>query len=574
MGGILRAVGKGSFIWLPYLILVLAIFLDVQISNSRLTASSGYFPLSLAGVPYLFALAGLAVLVVIQARLCLHKKHRSKSIFCLVFAVFVVMIFSFAIEKLMPPVFRYSDLQLSVQAQLERRLQSTTKVFCGVETKLETDYFGWADKPRRHRSARPRILFIGDSFLETLTAKPIAHRIEERISRAGTEIEVINMSQYNTGPDPEYRHRFHELAFDYDPKHIFIFLYSGNDLSTHYKYSPYRHSPFRITNESVDFLDDAGLEGALSDRVHEIRNSDRIFKSRLELYDTLQSVSPAVDQRALVYLAAVGFSQKHGPSISERIIPNTVIRFRNMRANISTTMKRTKRSRSASNFECECRPVDEIRDKYRSIFNLPPGGRLVSIAKFIARDYCEVDDHLPFLNVLEKQDPWFIDQIINEPDSLDAVALSVLKAVRGKSKRKKTKLRRVEAASSEYVKLLSDFQVVANSRGVGLTVVMIPVGTNIDDTFLRCWETLGGRGKGEGRGPLMVAALKDKLDGKMNVLDLTDYPEDFQEAHWIFDGHWNDHGSESAARILTEYITKLGVFPNNGEAVVSPDGRD
>ena len=70
----------------------------------------------------------------------------------------------------------------------------------------------------------------------------------------------------------------------------------------------------------------------------------------------------------------------------------------------------------------------------------------------------------------------------------------------------------------------------------------------------------------------MVTALKGKLKNGTSVLDLTEYPDAFQKGHWIFDGHWNEEGSEAAADIMTDYIIQSGILPEeNATKAAEPD---
>ena len=127
-------------------------------------------------------------------------------------------------------------------------------------------------------------------------------------------------------------------------------------------------------------------------------------------------------------------------------------------------------------------------------------------------------------------------------------------AASGNNKVKQIRPDRVERASSEYVKLFKSMHDFASARGVGLTLVLIPVATNIDEDYIRCWKPMRGKGKDDGRGPPMVKAVKAKLDGLVATIDLTDYPEGFQGGSWLFDGHWNEKGNAAAAKIVADYI--------------------
>lgn len=552
--GLIAGFVEKQLAWLPYATIALLIFIDVRLARLLEVTEFPDFLFKHEGPFLAIGLFFVLQLLLIHLSLCVRKKTRLKACFSLVLAMILISGFLLVVENLFPPTYRFTDLQRSLQAQIGRRVTNNEKLFCGVNTRLDANYFGWIDRERSYQSNQPRILFIGDSFLETLTTKPLARRVEERLASTEVPIEVINLSKDDTEPETEYRHRFYELAFEYAPKHIFMFIYSGNDLSTHFKYLPYSHPLFRITPETIDFLSRTNVDDRLLNRLQEMKLSGKIFGGKSSFTEDLQTFPVDLKEINLAYLAAIAYSHGHGPSFSERFFPNTIVRFWNLRDKISDFTKSMKPSKRRESGHCARVPFDTIQEKYETIFALPREQRLEAIARFIANTYCQVDDHQPFFDVLKDQDPWFINQIIEQPDAAGSLLNTVVVAANNENRKKEIKMHQVKAASTEYVKLFHEFNQAANAQGVGFTLVFIPVATNIDDDYLLCWERLRGVGKGDGRGPPMVSAIKNKLGDDIPFIDLTDFPAECKGGYWIFDGHWNEKGNDAVAKILAEYI--------------------
>ncbi len=310
-----------------------------------------------------------------------------------------------------------------------------------------------------------------------------------------------------------------------------------------------------MSKEAVDFLSQTGLDPTLLKKMEQLRTRGKIYNSKRDLLENFARISQDYGQTNLCYLASLGFSRSYGKSAGEIVFPNAVAHLKATRKEISKRLKQSRRSqKNEQKSNCACISYENITDKYQSIFAQPEELRLELIARFIANDYCQNNDYLQYFQILKEQDPMFIRLIINEPDGLDAIVPGVVDAASDALEKKIIPPDRVERASREYLKLMNEFHQTATHRGVGLTFVFIPVATHVDESFIRCWKPLRGKGKGDGRGPPMVKAVKSKIRGKIPFIDLTDYADQFQDCHWIFDGHWNDKGNASAARIVSDYI--------------------
>ncbi len=541
--------------WLPYLSIILLIIADINLSPILFQGNWASLFENEKSIGCVIALVLSVFIISSHLILCIKRNTRVKAMLAFGSSTIVSLIFFIIVENFFSPVFHYSEFQQSIQAQIDRRSKTVQETFCGVETQVTANSLGWIDKDRNITSSDKRIVFIGDSFLEIRSKKNVALRVEENLQSRNHPVEVINLSKTDTRPQPDYQHKFNEFAFDYNPDHIFIFIYSGNDLSTHYIHSPYKHFRYKVSQEAVNYLANAAINSDLLGKLHDVHNRGEIFKSKHDFLSQLHGTSQEYYPLNLSYLACLGYSTIGGISVSEKLFPNAVIRLKATRQEISNRLKRIRRSlKNKKKLDCACILDDEIRASYQSIFEQPEEMRLELIARFIADDYCQNSDYMQYHQILKGLDPLFIKLIINEPDGLGAIVPSVVGAASGEIKLKSVRPDRVERASTEYMKLFNEFYQIAINRGVVLTIVFIPVATNVDEQFIQFWQPLRGKGKGDGRGPPMVEAIKPKMDGKIPFIDLTDFSEQFQGCHWIFDGHWNEKGNETAAKILSNYI--------------------
>lgn len=91
--------------------------------------------------------------------------------------------------------------------------------------------WGQRDRERRLRPASGirRVLFVGDSFLEEMSSRPVSVTVEEKLLRP--DLEIINLGVSTTGPD-EYYYRLKNIGLPLDVKYCFLFFCGSNDFIT------------------------------------------------------------------------------------------------------------------------------------------------------------------------------------------------------------------------------------------------------------------------------------------------------------------------------------------------------
>ncbi len=545
---------ESNVFWLPYPLIILLIAVDIQIS--QLLASQPLTALisSEKGLLVVVQLLAAGAIAVALGLLVSRRKSRLQSVFAMVIACLFAGMFLLVIEVAFPAVHRYSRFQISLQQQLDRRLNDNGEVFCGVQTSKQGDYLGWIDTLESAESGHSNVVFIGDSFLETRTTKPLAGRVSETLQSLGHTTTIRNLSKDDTGPETDYRHKFYEFAFDTAPEEIMIFIYSGNDLSTRYQYAPYRHPMFSITQTAIDRLREFGIHSSVIDVVMKSDAFNRSYVSRADFVRATGRYIPNARDIDLFYLTSLAYAQDPGTSFTARAAPNTVCRLLNARENISDRLKAAKKAHREEKQRCAHVDTETLKHQYNAIYEEPIGVRLEKIADFIAENYCRNAAAKEFHTLLQSLDAGFVDAIITCPESLGSLMRSVVTATYGEIERKTVRPDRVDTASDNYVALLCEFHDVAVSRGVDLTVVFIPVATHADATFQAYWEPLRGIGPNDGRGPAMVAAISEKLEGKVPYIDLSQYRENYNRGYWLFDGHWNEKGNAVTAAIIAEHL--------------------
>lgn len=539
--------------WSPYPTLLLLIWTEVQVSQVLEQQGVKAVITGRAGVLIVLTV----VLLVPQLALCFQSRTRVKATFTILSATAVIAVLFSMVDWLAPSVRQYSDFQVAIQKQLARRSTTSKIIFRGVEIQEDANYLGFIDKDRQYESSQPRVVFIGDSFLETKTSRPLALRVETGLAKGGQAIEVINLSKSDTDPDPDYRHKLHELAFEYRPSHVFVFIYAGNDLHRRYRYTSYRHQAYSISDEAMEYLRGANI-GSQALALLEQLNRDRIvLASKLDLFEHLKGLDVGLQQKNLIYLACLGYSRSESLSIFRQIWPNTIERFGIAAGRISKGWKKLRRSLRRKIPGCAATPWVDIGDRYERIYELPRDQRLEALAQFVARDYCQLEDPEPFLQVLQGLDPTFIDTLIEEPVSPGLLLKGLPSTVAGQTLVKKFDQADVERDADEFVRLLKEFYSVATSHGAGLTVVLIPVASHADNAFYKFWKPLiDVRGYYEFR-KASRDAVRKRLVSIMPTIDLIDFADQFDGGYWKFDGHWDEKGNNVAAGILARYIKQL-----------------
>ena len=105
---------------------------------------------------------------------------------------------------------------------------SVTPKSTGIENHSSRNSWGQIDRehPISPEPGRPRIVLLGDSFLDEVDGASLSVRLEKKLSES--RCEVLNLGVSATGPD-EYFHRFRRIALRLEPEHCVFFIYAGND---------------------------------------------------------------------------------------------------------------------------------------------------------------------------------------------------------------------------------------------------------------------------------------------------------------------------------------------------------
>jgi hypothetical protein len=541
--------------WLPYLTMLLVAWSEVQAAESFSKYGVGGLVFGKAGL----LLIATIILLSLQLKLCFHPLTRFKAISTMVSAAVVTLLLFTILEILTPPVYHYSEFQVAIQRQLARRETKKEIPYRGIVLRQDANYLGFFDRDREYESNRPRVVFVGDSFLEIMSTKPLASRVEERLRQRGIEIDVLNLSKDDTDLDPDYRHKLHELVFDYHPDHVFIFIYAGNDLHRRYRYVPYQHPPYNVSKEAISFLQDADMGDAALTKLEQLRRDGTVFESRAALLENLQAINMDLHKQNLTYLTCLAYSHAASPSLFRRIWPSTIERFGLASSRISREWKKIRKLLRSTARGCRGAPVEEIMDQLNRIRDLPGDQHVLALARFMAFDYCGTDDAEPYLQVLLKLDPAIIDIIIKSPVPPGFLLKALVAAAAGNELERPYDQSTLESSADEYRKLFSEFEELAASQGASLTVFLIPVASNADEAYYTYWKQLADMRQYYQRRKVIRGEVRKRLAGKIPTIDFMDYADQFDGGYWIFDGHWNEEGNDTAARILADYIITLNL---------------
>jgi len=536
--------------WLPYVTVLLVICSEVQVSG--VLSEKGAQGLLLARYGMLVAVTLL--LLIPQLALCLQTKSRVKATLAMVSAVVVVMLVLSIVERVAPPIHQYEDFQLGLQGQLARR-SATKQIECqGVQINQVANDLGFIDRNRLDTSDRRRVVFIGDSFLESVSNRPLALRVEDRLNQAGHAIDVVNLSKDDTQPDPDYRHKLHELAFDYHPDHVFVFIYAGNDLHRRYRYTPYRHQPYRISDQAIAFLRRAAIDDQALATLADLNSDQVVLSSKADLLEHFGSLRLALDQSHLIYLACLAYTDSTDSSFFRQIWPQAIERLGVTGAAISRSWEKMRKSIFSNKHRAPAVSWADLRDRYEAIARLSKDQQLEALARFLAHDYYRVKDEKPYLDVLKTLDPALIDAVIHEPAPPGLLLKGLSATVGKKGVNRSVNQSRLNRSADEFVWLAKEFHAVAASHGAGLTVVLIPVAGHGDGTFYRYWKPLFDVRQYFQRRKVSQEAVHKRLSGVIPMIDFMDFPGRFDGGYWKFDGHWNEKGNRVAAQILSDYI--------------------
>jgi hypothetical protein len=539
--------------WLPYLTVLLFIWSEVLVSEA----------IAAFGLKGLFSERAIVqpiitfILLFLQLKLCIQPRTRTKAIAAMTSAAVITVLCFSMVEWLAPPVHKYSEFQLVLQRQLTRREKHKEKIYKGVTIHEDANYLGFIDRDRDYASHKPRVVFIGDSFLEIMSSSPLAIRVENLLRQRGLDIDAINLSKSDSGPDPDYRHKYHELAFDYDPDHLFVFLYSGNDLHRNYRYTPYHHPTYRVSNEAIKYLRDTDVGDATLTRLDQMRREDYFFASRKDLMDHLDELSLGLPQKNLIYLACLAYTRQTSASTFRQLWPNTIERIGIADRKLTKYRKSIRRRFRRKITDCRANSLEEIRDEYKKVLNLPLDQRLEGLARFVAHDYCGAEDVEPFLTVLQGLGAPLTEAVLEFPTPPLLVLKGVASKAAGTELARPPDPKKVARSAKEMEHLLKEFQELAKTHSASLTVVLIPVAAHADETFYRFWKPLlDARDYWEIRSASREA-LRKQLKGSIPTIDLMDFADQLNGGYWMFDGHWNETGNDAVARVIADYIQTL-----------------
>lgn len=438
----------------------------------------------------------------------------------------------------------YRLVQKNLQRQLQRRSTRLIKQIRGVTTKRETNRFGWAGKDRMFNSSNKRIVFIGDSFLMIRSSRNLAELVEDRLRLQDKNTDVINLSLDSTDMN-DYRYRFYEFAFDYNPDHIMIFIYGANDLDTRYTYNKYKHPVYSVTSEAILFLDmNEDLPKKVLHLLGELQEDSIVFRDKNSFLEYLRPFGLSTEQASLVYLTVFAYSGFYSDSFPmERLAPHTLTRLTNL-------WKALVPGRAG-----ESDQWISLQPEYEKVFTLPKEERLDRIAELAAR-YNNSPSKEPYLRKLRKLPSQFLDELLEEPDVTYYFWPAITKLVLDYPKENRVFHRRINAVADNYAKLMEEFRREAELRGVKLTIVLIPEASQVDDDFLQFWNPLINFRELMAAKHTLLQTLGNKLQSTTPTLPLLDYRSELSGAYWHFDGHWNEQGNAAAADIISGYLSK------------------
>ncbi|MHC5005671.1 MAG: hypothetical protein ACYTJ0_21440, partial [Planctomycetota bacterium] len=314
-----------------------------------------------------------------------------------------------------------------------------------------------------------------------------------------------------------------------------------------YRYAPYEHPPYRVTDESLARLEAAGLAEAALQRLADL--GGRTLTSRSELESALADVLPDREQRMLAYLAAMAWSRPVGPGLCRRLWPDTIHRIGIARDKVSDTLKRLRRSLRGRASGCAERPWDEFHEQYEAIVDLPREQRLEAIARVVATAYCGGDDAAPFLAKLRELPASLTDRLVEER-SPGLLLAALPAAIAGETILGDVDPDEAERTAEQYALLMTEFAATARDLGARLTVVLIPVAGYGDAGYRRFWSPLIDTAARYRQRRAIHEATRRRLEGVVPVIDLLDHADRLEDGYWKFDGHWNERGNDAVADVL------------------------
>lgn len=467
-------------------------------------------------------------------------------IICVLFIEFILPVRNTVPEQY-PFAAQYSAIQEKLQFRLHRRSTQEYKLFRGIELKLSKNSHGWPDVERSYTKSPRRIVFIGDSFLEVRSNRNVARLVEDRLSSAGASIEVINLSQTDTGPG-NYRYRLRELTSGYTPELIVLFLYESNDFSPNYKFTPYHHEPFHVSHNALLYIRlNMDIPDTLEDKLEQLRANGTITADKEEFLKILDGSALTEMDKDFIYQVVYAFSPKSKLNIFRfplrDLAPSTLILLTQVWSKLLSPPEIKSGWRAH-------------QSEYNRIFSRPESERLELIAELTARinSFPDVEHIHSRLSRLPKA---FTNELIAEPDMSYYLWPALDSYVFNKPAKPRPPKALINQVAAEHLKFIDDMQQTAKAEGARLVVVLIPDAAHVDNDFYSFWKPLIDLRRSNAKYQI-GRWISDQLSGtEVATIDLADYADRLQGGYWYFDGHWNEKGNAAAADIISNEMQKI-----------------
>lgn len=201
-------------------------------------------------------------------------------------------------------------------------------------SELGFNSWGQRDKERSlyPSSNKKRIAFIGDSFLEHSSTKPLSLLVEDRLSEK--RCEIINLGVSSSGPE-DYYYRIKNIALKLGVTDCYVFIYEGNDLLNTKENRLFSFLGFAATYPKDSLLETLGLlalnhlmTNSFRPLMSEWAKSGIAAKNELDLGQIFKNVS---SQRSLISaLAALGGSTQNQMKLARELLTKDLSLFYRM----------------------------------------------------------------------------------------------------------------------------------------------------------------------------------------------------------------------------------------------------
>ncbi|MBF0556165.1 MAG: SGNH/GDSL hydrolase family protein, partial [Nitrospirae bacterium] len=418
--------------------------------------------------------------------------------------------------------------------------------FRGAVHRETFNSLGWPDKEHLPEEVgKRRIVFIGDSFLQVRSTHNAAWLVEERLKPVNKDIEIINLSQDDTDP-VDYRFRFHEFAFDYNPEHIVIFICLANDLDIDYKYTPYKHAPFYVSDHAILYMAGRTDRKILRELIR-LKNDNVLFSSKGELLNALKPFNMPINELNFIYLAVAAHSNKsHG-----RPFP-LESRFPKLLAALCQLWQDRFFIGAAPSLKAKGAAKEDYR-RYTAGYSLPKERRLRYMAEIVAKNNKANPEDI--VNKLTHLGGGFLEEFLQEPDMTYLSFPAIEKYVYNVPARfEQPSAQAVTQAIDNYILLFKELQAEAGRRNAGLTFVLIPEASSLDEEHYHFWLPMIDFREKLSTIHALANELSARLPAVAHTIDLNNYKNEFNMGYWHFDGHWNDKGNAATAAIVSSYL--------------------